>query len=143
MNLTTTCPAIGHWLRDTDAFDVSAFDDDSGIVTIDERYRLHLRVHRNHLLIQCRIVTLPNDGARDVALKQLLTGAAARFEDEPFGLAIDPAGEAAWLQALEPLSIPFAHFIDTLDDFLNAVESLRALTSRRQSRGAVRHGIPA
>jgi len=134
MNLIDTCPAVGHWLRTDDTFDSQEFEDDRGIVTIDERYRIHLRAHRNFLLMQCRVITLPVDATRDAILRQLLLQATERMARERFGLAVDPDGQALWLQALEPATIAPAELIGVVEDFLMAVDALRVTSATRRHR---------
>ena len=126
MNLTETCPALGQWIRDVDGISPAEFDGDRGILLIDDRYRVHLQALRRHLLLRCRVATLPDGIERETMLRTLLSEATQRFEQEPFGLAVDPDGEAIWLQGTLPLTMPALLLTRTLDDFVGALDALRA-----------------
>ncbi|VVE48121.1 hypothetical protein PIN31115_04504 [Pandoraea iniqua] len=136
MTLTNDCAALAHWLARWDLQDLPAQHDGHLSVTVDERFRLRFRRAGPYLLLQCRIRALPIDGKRAALLENLLRVSAERLYDEPFALAIDPRGEAIWLQAVEPLEVAPEHLSETIDEFVQALESLRAVAREPSHRPA-------
>jgi hypothetical protein len=104
-------------------------------LTIDEKYRIHLRpVANGQLALQAKVMELPdtaNSRAADEVIEHLLNRSAGMLREYASTLCLEPQGQTVQLQALlaadtscEQLEAEIAEFTNALDFWVRISKSL-------------------